>query len=310
MGMLLPSKPFRGTARPRGPTACTLSGKALEKVKGINMRATVLIFHAIALSFPMITLSGVAGSAATQAPSNAPARETAIDPQAKEALTRMSDFFKSLPALSVHEDITREQVINGDLKVQKASSADILVRRPDRLKADVVGDDDKNHTIFFDGKTLTVYMPNKKYYAQMDAAGTLAATLDAAESRYGVDFPAPDFVRLASGEDFAKGLTAAGYVGKSRVAGADCEHYAYRTADVDYQMWIEAGDKPLPRKLVITSKKEPTQPAYTAVVTWDLSPRVDDGSFAFTPPDGATKIAFGTPSPGTPKNSKPQPQKK
>jgi hypothetical protein len=79
------------------------------------------------------------------------------------------------------------------------------------------------------------------------------------------------------------------------VGGTVCEHYAYRTADVDYQLWIEEGqpDGPLPRRLVITSKKEPTQPEYTAVLAWDVSPTVYGTSFKFTPPEGTTKIAFG-----------------
>ncbi|HXN33875.1 MAG TPA: DUF2092 domain-containing protein [Polyangiaceae bacterium] len=270
-------------------------------------RASVLVFPALVM-FPALILSGGPAHAAGQPAGGAPARESAIDPQAKDALTRMSDAFKSLPAFSVHEDITREQVLNGDLKVQKSSSADVIVRRPDRLKASVVGDDDKKRAIFFDGKTVTLYMPTRNYYARMDAPGTIGAAIDTAESRYGLDFPAPDFLRMASGEDFAKGLTAAGEVGKSRVGNTDCEHYAYRSADVDYQLWVETGDKPpLPRKLVITSKKDPTQPEYTAIVTWDLAPTIDDAAFTFRPPEGATEIAFGTPPAGHPKMPRPKP---
>jgi hypothetical protein len=99
---------------------------------------------------------------------------------------------------------------------------------------------------------------------------------------------------MTSSDEFTRDLTAAGYVGKSRVGGVDTDHYAYRTGEIDYQVWIQTGDKPLPRKLVITSKKQPAQPEYTAVMTWDLSPKIDDASFAFTPPEGASKIPFAT----------------
>ena len=71
---------------------------------------------------------------------------------------------------------------------------------------------------------------------------------------------------------------------------------------------METGDKPLPRKLVITSKKQPTQPQYSAELTWDPKPKIDDSSFAFTPPPDATKIPFGLPSPGATKKPKPQEQ--
>jgi hypothetical protein len=88
----------------------------------------------------------------------------------------------------------------------------------------------------------------------------------------------------------------------------ECDHYAYRSADVDYQVWIASG-QPLPLKLVITSKKLPAAPEYTAEMTWDLKPKIDDGSFAFTPPEGATKIPFGVP-PAEARKAQPQPQKK
>jgi hypothetical protein len=261
-------------------------------------RVSTLVFAAVSLSIS-------AGPAATALAATAPTRQSAIDPQARDALTRMSAAVKSLPEFSVRGDITHEQVINGDLKVQKSSSADTLVRRPDHLKSDVIGDDEKSHTLFFDGKTLTLYTPARKYYAQVDAPGTIGAAVDKAQSSYGVDLPVSDFLRMAD-DDFAKGLTAAGDVGKSRVGNADCEHYAYRKADVDYQLWIDAGDKPLPRKLVITSKKEPTQPEYTAILTWDLSPKIDAAAFAFTPPEGATEIPFGAPPPRQSKHTKAQ----
>jgi len=253
-----------------------------------HVRASILV--------PALFLAGSSGSsrAATQEASQ-PA--PAVQPQAKDALTRMGDAFKSLPAFAVHQEITREQVIDGDLKVQKSSTADILVRRPDRLRGDVVGDDDKNHSFFYDGKTLTVYLPTKKYYAQIAAPSTVGATIDMAESNYGIDFPTPDLLRVVSGDDFIEGLTAAGYVGKSRIGDAECDHYAYRKAEVDYQLWIDTGDKPLPRKFVITSKKDPAQPEYTTSMTWNLSPKVDDAFFVFTPPEGATKIPMASVKP-------------
>jgi hypothetical protein len=275
-----------------------------------NVRAAILIL-------PALVLGAASSRAETKSAEGTPASGTSgkgtpgeekIEPQAKDALTRMSDLLKSLPVFSLHEDITREQVINNDLKVEKHSTADTTVRRPDHMKTVVVADDDKSHSLFFDGKTFTVLMPGQNYYAQMDAPGPIGTALDTAQARYGVELPAQDFLQMATGDEFTKDLSAAGFVGKSRVGGAAADHYAYRTADVDYQLWLASGDKPLPLKLVITSKKMPTQPEYTTVMTWDLAPRIDDGSFAFTPPEGATKIPFGVPAAAQGKKAPAQPQ--
>ncbi len=248
--------------------------------KWSRVRASILVPAAfLGLAHPSL--------AATQ---KAPEEGPPVEPQAKDALARMGEAFKSLPMFALHQEITREQVIDSDLKVQKSSTADIVVRRPDRMRADIVADDDKNHSTFYDGKTLTVYVPGKKYYAETPAPNTLGAMIDMAESDYDLDLPTPDLLRTASGDQFSEGLTAAGDVGKSRVGDVECDHYAYRNAEVDYQLWLETGDKPLPRKIVITSKKDPGQPEYTAILTWNLAPKIDDAAFVFIPPEGATKI--------------------
>jgi hypothetical protein len=62
---------------------------------------------------------------------------------------------------------------------------------------------------------------------------------------------------------------------------------------VDWQIWIEDGDKPLPRKLILTSKQVKGEPQFTVVIrNWDLTPKLTDQEFSFTPPKGAKKIEF------------------
>lgn len=253
------------------------------------------IGHLASLLLLPALLVGPVTMAATQPSRNPPAAgEPAIQPQARDALVRTGQAVASLSTFSVHEEITRDQVINGDLEVQKSSVADVTVRRPDRLRSDVVSDEaDRSHSTYYDGKTLTIFHPATKYYAQMDAPGTIGATIEKAESQFGIEFPLADLLRMASADELAADLTAAGDVGPSRIAGVDCEHYAYRTKSVDYQLWIENGDRSLPRKVVITSKNEPHQPQFSAVLAWNTSPKIDDGMFVFTPPAGATKIPFG-----------------
>jgi len=256
--------------------------------KRIKECASILVFAALLAS------PGIAHAATRQAPAPS-AQEAAIDPEAKDALLRMRDYFKSLPEFAVREDITHEQVIDGDLKVQKLSNADVIVRRPNELQITVTADDGSDHAIYFDGKTLTMYLPASNYFAQMDSPGTIGAALDAADASYGVEFPTPDFLRMVSGLDFANDIIAAGDVGASRVGDTDCEHYAYRTADVDVQLWIQSGDRPIPRRLVITSKKLAGHPEYAATLTWDAAPDIDATTFTFAPPAGAKKILFGAP---------------
>ena len=67
------------------------------------------------------------------------------------------------------------------------------------------------------------------------------------------------------------------------------EHYAFRQKDVDWELWIEQGARPVPRKLVITTTSEKSRPQHATVMNWDLSPKFEDQLFTFVPPDEGTQ---------------------
>ena len=87
------------------------------------------------------------------------------------------------------------------------------------------------------------------------------------------------------------GVTYGRYLGLHQAAGVDCHHLAFSQETIEWQIWIDAGDKPLPRKLVISYVQEPGEPQYTAVIRrWSLDPKLPDGLFTFEAPEGAQKI--------------------
>ena len=82
-------------------------------------------------------------------------------------------------------------------------------------------------------------------------------------------------------------------VGPSVVGGVKTTHLAFRGGEVDWQIWIEDGDKPLPRKFILSSKKVSGEPEFTVLIrNWDVAPKLSDQEFNFKPPKGAKKIEF------------------
>ena len=79
---------------------------------------------------------------------------------------------------------------------------------------------------------------------------------------------------------------------KARVAGTDCHHLVIRGAESDVQLWIQEGEQPLLRKIIITSKWEGGSPRFVANLKWNLSPDFDSQAFRFKAPDGAVNIGF------------------
>ena len=105
--------------------------------------------------------------------------------------------------------------------------------------------------------------------------------------------PGAELLYGNAAERMLKVTTSGFVVGPSVVGGIKSTHLAFRGEEVDWQIWIEDGDKPLARKFVLTSKKVTGEPQFTVLIrSWDLTPKLTDQMFTFVPPKGAKKIEF------------------
>ncbi len=197
------------------------------------------------------------------------AQPTGIDPQAEKLLRRMSDYLANRQQFTAKAESTLEVVLTSGQKIQFDSPATLMVSRPNKLRAHRKGDI-ANQEFFYDGKTLTLYNPSDNVYATTAAPPTIDETLDFAREKLDIIAPAP-----------------------SVVGGVKCTDLAFRGSEVDWQIWIEDGDKPLPRKFILTSKKVAGEPEFTVLMrSWDVTPKFTNSEFSFTPPKGAKKIEF------------------
>jgi hypothetical protein len=220
------------------------------------------------------------------------AQPAGIEPQAEKLLRRMSDYLASRQQFTAKAESTLEVVLTSGQKLQFGSPATASVWRPNRLRADRKGDI-VNQEFYYDGKTLTLYNPKENLYAATAAPPTLDETLDFAREKLDVIAPGAEFLYGNAAERMLKETTSGFVVGPSVVVGVKCTHLAFRGPEVDWQIWIEDGDKPLPRKFILTSKKVAGEPQFTVLVrSWDLTPKLTNREFTFTPPKGAKKIEF------------------
>ena len=244
-------------------------------------------------------LAGAASVGASPAAraANAPAQKPVIDPGAVAALQKMGAFLRAQQVMEVQSETTTDDVLPSGQKVEYGGTVSMKLRRPNRLRVDVVSDR-KNERIFYDGNTFTVFQPAVGYYASFAAPPTVHELVDVLEQRYGVDLPLADLFRLGTDEAQLGAIRGATLVGMSTVKGAACSHYAFHQADIDWEIWIQEGTQPLPRKLVITTTTERSQPQFTSVLTWNLAPTFDEQAFTFAPPPNAHRIDFDVPRPG------------
>lgn len=183
------------------------------------------------------------------------------------------------------------EVITPELqKIQFASSGDVALSRPDKLRASRIGGY-ADVALYADGKTVTVLGKNLDAYAQAPLSGSTDQQIDRLRADVGVELPAADLLRVDSFSALMQGVTDAKNIGRGVVEGVDCYHLAFRTDETDWQIWVQVGDQPIPRKYVITSKAVTGAPQYTLVVkAWKANPKFDASTFVFTPPTGAKRV--------------------
>jgi hypothetical protein len=214
---------------------------------------------------------------------------TVRDTSAIQALERMGAYLRSLPAVQVKAQITREEVLTNGEKVQTSSESELIARKPDRLRVEV-RNQKQPREMYYDGKKFSMYAPRLKYYSSVDAPPTIGALLDSLEDRFELELPLVDLVRWGTERGNTDEVWGARDVGTAVVDGIPADQYAFRQNGADWQLWIQSGEYPLPLKVVITTLTDAARPQYTAQYKWNLAPSFNEAAFAFEAPADAKPI--------------------
>jgi hypothetical protein len=222
----------------------------------------------------------------------AQAQPTGIAPEAQRLLKASTDFLASQKQFSADTRNTLEVVLKSGQKVEFNHTARLSVQRPNKLRAERTGDL-VDQVFVYDGKSLTLHNPKDKAYAQVAAPDTLEGMLDFARAKLDIVAPAGDLIYPNAYGILMDGVTDGFVVGKAVIEGVRCDHLAFRAPHVDWQIWVQEGAQPFPRRLVITTRDLPNAPQFAVTMTkWNLKPSFDAQTFKFTPAAGATKVDF------------------
>jgi hypothetical protein len=212
-----------------------------------------------------------------------------LDEDALSELERMGAYLRTLKAFQLKADVVTEDVRTDGQKVQIIRAVDLVARRPNRLFAEVTNDRQRR-LFFYDGKNFTLYAPRPEFYATVAAPSTIENLADNLEDKYGIELPLVDLFRWGTPESDVGAITSAVDLGPSAINGVTCEQYGFRQEGLDWQLWIQRGDAPLPCRIVITTLTDDARPQHTATYTWNLAPSFDDSTFVFRAPTIAKPI--------------------
>jgi len=217
----------------------------------------------------------------------------ADEAQAKSLLKAMSDYLAAQKAISFDYDSNLEVVSTQQQKVGLASSGTLTLNRPDKLHATRTGGF-ANVEMVLDGKTLTLLGKNANLYAQVEAPGTIDQLVDVLREKYHRPVPAADLLMSDPYKELMPLVTDVKDLGSGVIRGIECDHLAFRTKEVDWQIWIAQGARPYPCRYVITSKKVTGWPQYTLDITaWKAGTEVPSDSFKLEIPPDAKRLMPG-----------------
>jgi hypothetical protein len=215
---------------------------------------------------------------------------SADEADAKRLLKAMSDYLAAQKALSFEYDATLEVVTKEEQKLALVSSGDVSLSRPDKIlvtRAGGFADVDMS----FDGKTLTILGKNLNIYAQQDMPGTLNHLVDELRFKHNRPLPAADLLLSDSYDALMHDVVDVKDLGSGVVGGVECDYLAFRTEEVDWQIWIAQGERPYPCRYTITTKLLAGAPQYTIQIRdWKTGDEVGTTDFSFKNTTDAKKV--------------------
>ena len=214
----------------------------------------------------------------------------ADETHARSLVKAMSDYLAAQKSISFEYDTNLEVVTKDEQKIAIASSGTVTLARPDKIHATRSGGF-ANVEMVFDGKMLTMLGKDANVYVRAEVPGTIDHLVDELRDKFHRPFPGADLLMSDVNGELMPLETDAKDLGSGVIHGTECDHLAFRTDEVDWQIWIAQGEAPYPCRYIVTTRKVAGFPQYTVDVRdWKASTAESSADFSFKPPAGATEV--------------------
>jgi hypothetical protein len=219
-----------------------------------------------------------------------PAAEAQVDDAARASFSRMAASLEGASQLSLQAFVAYDVVQPSGQKLQFHAANAVQLARPDRLHATIMREGTQRE-IWVRGNMLHLNDKSENTYGSISGPDSIDGMIDHLVETYGVSMPLADLLYSDIDDSLLDNALTGMLVGTTSIEGVPCEHLAFTAENVDWQIWVETSERAVPRKVVITYKKEAGAPQFTANLwDWNLGAELPAGLFEFSPPEGAQKI--------------------
>jgi len=254
--------------------------------------ATVKMFHPLATACCMFAVL-MSAIVRAEEPSASPAKTTqSVEPQALEVLRRMSATLAEAKAFTYRSISTIEVPAKTGQFITLFSTVEVALKRPDGLRARLSGEA-PHFDFYFDGTTASAFAPATNVYSTVQAPSTIDAMLPALEQQTGIRIVSAPLLVSDPYATLTRNLSSGAVVGPTVINGRSCEHLAFQSPSINWEIWIESDQRALPWRVAVTFTDRPNFPrVLIGFLSWNLHPWLKAGDFAFRKPAGAREIPF------------------
>lgn len=230
-----------------------------------------------------------------------------IDPKADEIIRGVANYLRDLESFRVEISMDVHFTMEG-MSQQMNSQYSVAVQRPNKLSM-VLKQGMMGATIVSDGEKLYTYMPMmENKYTVEDAPQKLGEITEGGADMAGAGMmDGMFFVTALFADDpydkIMEGVNAVQYLGSEELDGVRCHLLGFAQDDVDWKLWVQTGDEPLPRKVVPDMSKMYDEMAgqmpgakgmkmemEVRFDGWAVNVDLPEDQFAFVPPEGAEQV--------------------
>lgn len=233
------------------------------------------------------------------APSFAQDDKGPMDEKALSTLKAMSDYLRSADTVSFRTKAFFDVVRESGIKIKTGRASTVMIKRPNHLHVEAVGDDGYAITAWFDGKKLTVWRRTANEVMHLEFSGSTDQMLDHLVEKHEVQLPLADILYSDLDSTFRDNLVSAEYIGLRTVDGVPCHQLSFESTGADWQIWIEADSTPVPRRYAIDFVTLEHKPQFLAQFdAWSINPEIDDSLYEGAVPQGVNEVQFKPRKPG------------
>jgi hypothetical protein len=253
-----------------------------------------LILALSAFTAQIAWAEGAAPNANPTTSAPAAASESGSQQFARAKLMEMAKFLAGTKKFSATLRVGYDVVQKNGQKIEFGEVRELSVERPNHVRIEEQASHGGRNLMLFDGKQVTMFDDKTSSYAQAPQPGSIDDTIVYFVRDLKMRLPLAPMLMAHLPEELQSRVQSIDYVEQTEMMGQSAHHIVARTsANVDFQVWIADGKRPLPLRIVLTYPKADGQPQFWAEFTkWNLSPRFGKAAFTFKPPAGAKKIVF------------------